>query len=92
MIEEFYKKNSCETVYNYHSRYKGLCKEKIVIVNNQFSIDFLENIDIKYDEISNIKLQDKDILIKSINRSEKLYFQEKVDSQKFFEELKKRLD
>lgn len=92
MIEEFYKKDSCTNIYNYHSRYKGLCKDNITIVNNQFTIDFKENVYIKYDEIQSTELQDKDILIESSKSKEKLYFKEKIDSKKFYEDLKKRLE
>ncbi len=91
MIEEFYKKNSCTTIYNYHSRYKGLCTDNITIINNQFNIEFEENIYIKYDEIKYVNLQGKDILIDTIKSNEKLYFKEKIDSEKFYEDLKKRL-
>lgn len=91
MIEEFYKKNTCTNIYNYHSRYKGLCKDNITIINNQFSIDFQENIYIKYDDIKATHLEDKDILIESSNIEEKLYFKDNSDSEKFYEDLKNRL-
>jgi len=90
MIEEFYQKNNCENVYNYRSRYKGLCVDNITIVNNQFNIDFSENIYIKYSEIKNIKLEGKEILIEDLNKKEKLYFQEDTQSKEFFDELTNR--
>ena len=91
MIEEFYKKNSCNTIYDYKSRYKGICEDKIIVVNNQFSIDFSQNIYIKYNEIKSIDIKDKTILIESQKQKESLFFKENVDSQKFYEELKKRV-
>jgi len=91
MIEEFYKKNSCQNIYNYKSRYKAICDEKVVIIKNQFSIDFTENIYIKYDDIKELKKEDKSIHIKSENLEESLYFKEKIDSEEFYLELKKRV-
>ncbi|WP_419766261.1 MAG: hypothetical protein ACNI28_05730 [Arcobacter sp.] len=91
MIEKFYKNESCKTIYNYKSRYKGLCKDSITIINNNFSIDFSQNVYIKYDDIKNIKIVNKDILIQSSKGKEKLYFKEKVDTDKFYEQLSKRL-
>lgn len=91
MIEEFYKKNSCNTVYNYKSRYKAICEDKIVIIKNQFSIDFSENVYIKYSEIKEKKNQGKIINIKTDSLEESLYFKEKMDSNKFYEELEKRV-
>lgn len=91
MIEEFYKKNSCTAIYNYHSRYKGLCEDNITIINNQFSIDFQKNIYIKYDEIQSADLDGKDILIHSLESKEKLFFKEKIDGENFYENLKNRL-
>ncbi|MGB7401776.1 MAG: hypothetical protein WA916_04315 [Arcobacter sp.] len=91
MIEEFYKNNSCNTIYDYKSRYKGLCKDNITIINNQFNIDFTKNIYIKYDDIKNVKKEDKKILIDTLKRSEKLYFKEKIDTDTFYEGLNKIL-
>jgi hypothetical protein len=91
MIEDFYKNNSCHTIYDYKSRYKGICKDNITIVNNQFSIDFKTNIYIKFDDIKSAELEDKNILLKSSNSQEKLYFKNKVDSEIFYEDLKKEL-
>lgn len=91
MIEEFYKKNSCENIYNYKSRYKALCEGRVVIIKNQFNIDFDENVYIKYDDIKNLKKENKTLFIKNSNGEEKLYFKEKIDSDKFYDELKKRV-
>jgi hypothetical protein len=91
MIEEFYKKNSCVSIYNYKSRYKGLCEDKIIIVNNQFNIDFSQNLNIKYEDIKNIKLESKEILLDELNSKERLYFKEEIDSKNFYEELSKRI-
>ena len=91
MIEEFYKKNSCQNIYNYKSRYKAICDEKVVIIKNQFSIDFSENVYIKYDEIKDIKKVDNQISIKTDNLEENLYFKEKIDTDDFYKELKKRV-
>ena len=91
MIEEFYKKNSCQNIYNYKSRYKAICDEKVVIIKNQFSIDFSENVYIKYNEINDIKKVNNKISIKTDNLEESLYFKEKIDSDDFYKELKKRV-
>ncbi len=91
MIEEFYKNHSCNTIYEYKSRFKGLCKDNITIINNQFNIDFTKNVYIKYDEIKKIKRDKKNILINTSKGNEKLYFKEKVDSDTFYEGLNKRL-
>ena len=90
MIEELYQKNNCVNVYNYKSRYKGLCKDNITIVNNQFNIDFSQNIYIKYSDIKDIKLQNKEVLIDTSNKKEKLYFKEDTQSKEFFDELVNR--
>ncbi|PLY08767.1 MAG: hypothetical protein C0626_13055 [Arcobacter sp.] len=91
MIEKFYKNESCNTIYNYKSRYKGLCNDNITIINNKFSIDFSKNVYIKYDDIRNITRVNKDILIQNSKGEEKLYFKEKVHSDIFYEQLNKRL-
>lgn len=91
MIEEFYKKNSCQNIYNYKSRYKAICDEKVVIIKNQFSIDFSENVYIKYNEINDIKKVNNKISIKTDNLEESLYFKEKIDSDDFYKELKERV-
>lgn len=91
MIEEFYKKNSCQNIYNYKSRYKAICDEKVVIIKNQFSIDFSENVYIKYNEMKDIKKVNNQISIKTDNLEENLYFKEKIDTDDFYKELKKRV-
>ena len=91
MIEEFYKKNSCQNIYNYKSRYKAICDEKVVIIKNQFSIDFSENVYIKYSDIKDIKKENSKILIKTDSLDENLYFKESIDSEVFYKELEKRV-
>lgn len=91
MIENFYKKHSCQNIYSYKSRYKAICDEKIVIINNQFSIDFDKNIYIEYKNIKSKNLNEKQIEVETNNFHETLYFKENSHSEEFYKELEKKL-
>lgn len=86
-IEEFYEKNSCQQIHNYRSRYKALCGDELIIVDNTFTIDFSTNIVIRYDDIITSKLKEKQISINYKDKEETIYFEKEDLAKNFFSTL-----
>lgn len=91
-IENFYKENSCKEVYYYKSRYKAICKDKIVVIKNQFSVDFSSNVIIKYSDIIDFKINEKSLNIKTSIFEDKLYFETQKDTADFYSKLNIKLN
>lgn len=69
-----------------------MCKDEIILVNNQFSIDFDSNKVIKYSDIKDLKLNDKSIKIDFKNQKEELFFEKISESESFYKKLKESLN
>lgn len=101
-IEEYLKTNGCKTKSYFEGRYKAICKESIIIINNSFVIDLDESLMIPLKEIALIEKSIKEKtavsseknFIKIIKRDKKeeiLKFKT-VDELKIFEnELRQRI-
>lgn len=87
-VNKYYKNNSCQKIYYYKSRFKSTCENKIIIINNQFSIDFNTNIYIKYIDIQTLQNEKTNLHIKTKKESFILSFPN-IDE---VEEFKKSLE
>lgn len=86
-INNLFKTSSCEKVYYYKSRYKSICKNNILIVQNQFSVDFSSNKYIKYKDIMNISKNNTDLNIKTKKELFILSFEKKDERNEFMKSL-----
>ena len=50
-IQTYFQEAKCEYIYRYHARFKALCDDKILVINDYFSLDFESNVEIKYKDI-----------------------------------------
>ena len=90
-IETYFKDNACESVYNYKTRYKAVCSNKVVVINDYFNIDFSSNEEILFKEIVTIKSDKKAILVQSDTKELTLSFETQDDAKNFEQTLKNAL-
>lgn len=90
-IKTFFENNSCEYIYNYKTRYKALCNEKIILINDHFIIDFSSNIEIKYKDIIKYKKDNLNLILSTESGPKTLAFKENSDLKFFFEALEEKL-
>lgn len=78
-------------MYNYKAKYKALCKDELVIVNDYFIADFESNETIKYQNIQNIDKNEKKVYIQHHNLASILEFEKVQDAQTFFKALQNKV-
>jgi hypothetical protein len=90
-IITLFKTNNCLEINNYKSKYIGLCKDNILIVNDYFSLDLSTNITINYNDIIKISDTSKEILIGHQQTTRTLYFETELKKQSYLSMLNKKL-
>jgi hypothetical protein len=89
MIENHLNTNNCKSYIYSKGSYKALCQDKILEIENSFSVDLEKNSkDYKYRDIKDIKISNLDIVI---NSEYKLSFKEKQQLDKFYMQLEEKL-
>lgn len=83
LIESYFKDNACESVYNYKTRYKAVCFDKVVVINDYFSIDFSTNEEILFKDIVTIQSDKNGMMIKSKTKSLTLSFEKEAHLKNF---------
>jgi hypothetical protein len=89
-IEDYIIKQNCVQHIYTKGSYKVLCEDKLIEIPNSFSIDIKEDkIEYKYEDIKNIDIQKKDILI---NNKNKISFSKDEEVNKFYLQLEEKLN
>lgn len=78
-------------MYNYKAKYKALCNNEIVLINDYFIADFDSNEAINYKNIQNIDKNEKKVYIQHHDIASILEFEKVQDAQTFFEKLQLRV-
>lgn len=89
-IENHLKNNNCNSYIYSKGSYKALCEDKILEIENSFTIDIQKNsTNYKYEDIKNIDIENLDIVI---NKEYKLRFKQKNEMDKFHKQLNDKLN
>jgi hypothetical protein len=89
-IENHLKMNNCKNYIYSRGSYKALCKDKILEVENSFTVDLKKNsTEYKYSNIKNIDIEKFDIVI---NNEYRLNFKQKEELDKFYMQLEDKLN
>lgn len=91
-IKKYISKNECENTIYYQSKYQTLCKNGVVVILNQFSIDFSSNEIIKYKNIKKLKIDKKSIIVNNKDEDLTLVFENEKQVKKFEKELRKKIN
>lgn len=84
-------KNCTQMSYGYGS-YKALCQEKIVMIENSFSLDIAKNQkEMSQDEIINKQLKNQKLILTLNDQTQVvLEFKQKEDAQQFYEKIQEK--
>lgn len=90
-VRAFFKKAKCQEVFYYRSRYKSICDSKILLINNQFSLDFSSNEKILFSEIEKIQEKNNSIEIQTQNKLFILFFEKNEEIKTFKKSLEDKI-
>jgi len=90
-IQTFFVSEQCQDVYRYHARFKALCDDKILVINDYFSLDFESNEEIKYKDIKAVDKKENILHIASKKKNLELYFETQESINTFQTKLTQRL-
>ena len=90
-IQTYFQESKCEYVYRYHARFKALCEDKILVINDYFSLDFETNVEINYKDITTVDKKENILHITSEKKNLELYFETQKQIQIFETKLTQRL-
>ncbi len=91
-IQEYLKSQKCDVVSYKDGVYKAACEDKILLIENGFSVD-VNNPQkvIYYKEIKKLKKEKKNLVI-STNEEIKIEFKEEKKLNEFFNKVKKNYE
>ncbi len=93
---DYFKAHGCEDVVLYRAEYKAACKEKVIIIDDFFFVDFEDNREFLYKDISSAEqvghiviLHNKEV---ELNEAEpRVYFGKLEQAKRFQETVNSRL-
>lgn len=83
-IENYLKQNRCENIVYINGNYEAICQDKIMIVENKFSLELEKSKEIKFSDIKSLEKGDKKLII---NGEYELKFKENESQEKFYKKL-----
>jgi len=90
-IQAYFQEAKCEYVYRYHARFKALCDDKILVINDYFSLDFGSNMEIDYKDIKTVDKKGKILHVSGESKKLELFFETEELIQTFQTKLTQRL-
>ncbi|WP_121628184.1 hypothetical protein [Poseidonibacter antarcticus] len=89
-IENYINNVKCENYIYTKGSYKALCQDRLLEIANSFNVDIkLNKKEYKYEDIKNIDIDKKSILI---NKKEKIFFSKEEELNTFYKKLEKKLN
>ncbi|APW66788.1 hypothetical protein LPB137_13420 [Poseidonibacter parvus] len=89
-IEDYIKKEKCESFIYTKGSYKALCQDKLLQIANSFNLDIkTQKKELVYKEIKDISIDKKSIII---NKKEKVSFSKEEELNTFYRNLKQKLN
>lgn len=91
-IEAYFKAQECQTISYVSGEYRGVCRDKIILMRNAFSVDVSQPEKlIHYNEIQNIKRESNFLVIKTSEDTISLDFKEPEKLEEFYISLENKL-
>jgi hypothetical protein len=89
-VGEFFLNNDCTIIHNFKARYKALCYDEVVVINDHFIVDFNSNKTYKYRAIKEVVKENNAIILHNNKNTESLYFKTNKERDAFYEALKQK--
>lgn len=91
-VEQYLSLHECNERVYYQSKYQSLCKNELIIIVNQFSIDLSSNEIINYKNIKDLSIEKKSIIVSNNKKDLFLVFENENQTQEFAAKLRKKID
>jgi len=89
-IENHFKAENCQNIVYSKGIYKGICENKIMQINNSFSVDLEKNkTTFTLDKIKNLDEKELSIIV---NNSYIIEFKDKKNKETFYKSLKEKIN
>jgi len=90
-VRAYFEKDKCQEVFYYRSRYKSICDSKVLLINNQFSLDFSSNETIVFSKIEKIQEEKNSLKIQTQNKLFVLFFEKNQEVKIFKKSLEDKI-
>ena len=90
-VRAYLKKAKCQEVFYYRSRYKSICDSNVLLINNQFSLDFSSNEKIVFSKIKKIQEEKNSLEIQTQNKLFILFFEKNQEMKTFKKSLEDKI-
>lgn len=91
-IEQFLNQNQCKTIAYANGSFQALCPNKIIIIDNGFSINFDDAKMIKYKDIKEIEKRKYQLILDTSNEKIELNFKSDENKETYLEKLKDKVN
>ena len=96
-IMQYFEQNQCKNISLYRAEYKAVCKEKVIVIEDHFFLDFTSNTELLYKDIASVEkignsviLHNKELELKEAEP--RAYFENAKDTQDFHKSINDRLN
>ncbi len=95
-IQAYFQQHQCESVSLYRARYKAVCEEKVVVIDDFFFLDLKSNEVILYKDIASVEKVGNAVILHNFHpelkeAEPKLYFANETETKDFQASLNKKL-
>jgi len=94
---QYFEQNQCKNISLYRAEYKAVCKEKVIVIEDHFFLDFTSNTELLYKDIASVEkignsviLHNKELELKEAEP--RAYFENAKDTQDFHKSINDRLN
>ena len=88
-IEDFLKHQNCKEVNYTKGKYQAICSDKVVIIENAFTVDLSETQTVYYKTLKTIQ-NNKNELILTNHEDIKLEFNDEISKENFLKKLEEK--
>lgn len=88
-IEDFLMHQKCKTIDYTKGSYQAICSDKVIVIENGFSIDLSKAKMVYYKTLKDIEVQEKSLLLKS-NQNIPLTFKDESSKELFLKKLEEK--
>ncbi|XPV68829.1 MAG: hypothetical protein ACNI25_16205 [Halarcobacter sp.] len=88
-IKQYLLSNNCQNIVYAKGSYKAICDDRVIQIENAFSVDLNKKDEMK---IENIKSIEKKSLTLLVNKTYKIEFKQKENLENFYKNLEEKRD
>lgn len=88
-IENFLQEQNCKTIEYTSGTYQAICSDKVIVIENGFSVDLGDAKMVYYKTLQNIEAEKKQLILKS-HQDVTLHFKDEASTKEFLYKLEEQ--